>query len=537
LKRDLSRIAGETFDLIIIGGGIVGAGIARDAALRGLHILLVEKEDFACGTTSRSTRLIHGGLRYLRFFQFGLVRQDLREREILLRIAPHLVHRIRFVIPLLSSEPFYRITLPLGLFLYDILAWDKKVPHWERLSRAKTLAMEPALTGIFGLTGSCLYYDGQAVEMERLCLENLVAAADQGACIVNHAAASGLLVREGKVTGLEIKDTLTEQTYTAKSGIVINATGHWADLVWQNLRVKSSATLRKTKGVHLFTRKISDNALVLFAKSDGRLFFVIPWGDYSLIGTTDTDYNGDPDAVFADTADVNYLVTEMHHYFPDFGPDDIYYTMAGLRPLVAAQKKAASNTSRAHKLLDHGKIEGPEGLITVMGGKITAYRAIAEETIDLVCKKKGQSIKCATASTPLPGGAASQPEKSRRLAAEIGLTADIEAHLTSIYGSRTTNILDLVSADKQLGQPLAAGSKEILAQIKYAVEEEEALTVSDYLLRRSDAGLGPSQGLDVLDTVVQEMGNLLGWSENERQVQAESYRRQVANGQLFRSNL
>jgi glycerol-3-phosphate dehydrogenase len=536
LKRDLSRIAGETFDLIIIGGGIVGAGIARDAALRGFRILLVEKEDFASGTTSRSTRLIHGGLRYLLSFQFGLVRQDLREREILLKIAPHLVHRIRFVIPLLRDQTFYRVTLPFGLFLYDILASDKNIPHWERLSRSKTLAVEPALAGISGLTGSCLYYDGQAVEMERLCLENLVTAADQGACILNHAAASGLLTQDGKVSGLEVKDTLTEQTYTTKSGIVINAAGHWADLVWQNLRVKSSATLRKTKGIHLFTRKISDNALVLFAKSDGRLFFVIPWGDYSLIGTTDTDYNGDPDAVFADAADVNYLVTETRHYFPDFGPTDICYTMAGLRPLVAAQKKAASDTSRAHKLLDHGKIAGPEGLITVMGGKITAYRAIAEETIDLVCKKRGQSIKCATVSIPLPGGAASQPEKSRRLAAEIGLTADIEAHLASIYGSRTANILDLVRTDNKLGQPVAAGSKDILAQIKYAVEQEEALTVSDYLLRRSDAGLGPSQGLDVLDTVVLEMGNLLGWSDSERQVQAQSYRRQAANGQLFRNN-
>ncbi|MFC1864414.1 glycerol-3-phosphate dehydrogenase [Chloroflexota bacterium] len=533
MRRAFEALTKEIFDLIIIGGGIVGTGIARDAALRGIHTLLVEKEDFAYGTTSSSSRLIHGGLRYLRTLQLKLIRQDLKEREILLNIAPHLVHRLKFVIPLLRSEPLYRLTLPLALRMYDILTKGKSLPSSRCLSRQETIEIEPCLSEINGLVGSYLYYDCQSEFMERLCLENALSAAENGACILNHTTMTDLLIRDNTVYGIQVKDAFSGKSYLANGRVIINAGGPWADLVLDKLNANKKYSLRKTKGIHLFTSKISDNALVLFAKSDGRLFFVIPWKNYSLIGTTDTDYVSDLDTVHADAPSVDYLVSEMRHYFPKFTQDDIYYTIAGLRPLVATGGKTASNTSRAHKLVDHEREDGIKGFITVLGGKITAYRAIAEAASDLVCKKLALDAPCRTAYTPLPGAPDVKTQTIKQAAQKNSLSLETIAHLTAIYGSRFSSVLDYVRADKRLGQPISHGNRDILAQIKHAVEQEEALTVSDFLLRRSFLGLEPSLGIDTVETVAREMGLLLGWSNTEQQNQIESYHASAALGHCF----
>jgi glycerol-3-phosphate dehydrogenase len=535
MKRDFNRLKEENFDLIVVGGGIIGAGIARDASLRGLHTLLVEKEDFAYGTTSRSTRLIHGGLRYLRTMQFKLVRHDLIERKILLRIAPHLVHELKFVIPALRSEPFYRYTLHLGLTLYDIMATGYTVHRWRHLSQKETLRQEPGLAKIEGLTGSFLYYDCQAEFMERLCVENVLSAADKGACILNHATATELLMEGDKVSGITIRDTLTGDDYTANGRMVINAGGHWADLVWQEFYVINKDKLRRTKGIHLFTKKVSENALVLFAKSDGRLFFVVPWGNYSLIGTTDTDYTGDPDAVYATASDVKYLVTEMRHYFPQFSEQDVYYAMAGLRPLVASENKAASNTSRAHKLVDHELENGIKGFITVLGGKITAYRGIAEEVTDLVCKKFKKHAPCTTTHTPLQGLPMVQNQDIEKAAQQYNLPLETVKYLVDVYGARFSRVLDYVRDDKRLGKPICDGGPDIIAQIQYSIDEESAMTLSDFLLRRTNIGWTPMQGRDAVDAVASEMGLLLGWSIWERQKQIDKYHDFLGLCQRFRT--
>ena len=535
MRRDLARLDKETFDLIIVGGGIVGAGVARDASLRGFHTLLVEKEDFAYGTTSRSTRLIHGGLRYLRTMQFKLVRHDLIERKILLRIAPHLVHELKFLIPALRSEPFYRYTLHLGLTLYDIMATGHTLHRWHHLSQKETLKREPGLTQIDGLVGSFLYYDCQAELMERLCIENVLSADDKGACILNHATATELLMEGNNVSGIKLRDNLTLEEYTANGRVVVNAGGHWADLVWQEFYIMSKNKLRRTKGIHLFTKKVSENALVLFAKSDGRLFFVVPWGDYSLVGTTDTDYTGDPDVVFATASDVNYLVTEMRNYFPKFSEADIYYAIAGLRPLVSVENKAASNTSRAHKLVDHEHENHVKGLITVLGGKITAYRGIAEEITDLVCKKFGKHVPCTTASTPLQGMPAVQNEDMEKSAQQYNLPLTTVQYLVNLYGARYTRVLDYIRINKRLGFPICDSGPDILAQILYAVNEESAITLNDFLLRRTNIGWGPIQGRDAAETVAAEMGLLLEWSGRDYQIQIDKYHDFLGECQQFRT--
>jgi len=534
MKRNFLNLNQKTFDLIVIGGGIIGTGIARDAALRGLNTLLVEKEDFACGTTSSSTRLIHGGLRYLRMLEFKLVWQDLHEREVLLNIAPHLVSRLAFMIPLLKSEPLYRMSLPFGLCLYDILASGKSLPSRKHLSRSRTLNMEPTLSNIPDLVGSYLFYDCQAGNMERLCLENAISAAEKGACILNHTEATGLLLEDNAVKGINITDRITGTDYVVRGRMVINAAGPGADLIWNKINVSRNYNLRRTKGIHLVTRKLTSKALVLFAKSDGRLFFIIPWYDYSLIGTTDTDYTGSLDKVRAEQSDVDYLLSETRNYFPWFKPADICYTMAGLRPLVSRGEQKESNTSRAHKIIDHELDNGIARLISILGGKITAYRAIAEEAVDLACKKLLVNVRCSTAQAPLPGAPAVNQNDTLKIAREQKLSVETVSYLGGIYGSRMTSVLTHVNRDCHPDTNICQGYPDIPAQIKYAVAEEEALTLNDFLLRRSTLGLSPSQGQDAVEPVAKEMALLLGWNNQEKQKQIQDYRDLVARSQEFR---
>jgi len=506
--------------LIVVGGGIMGSGIARDAALRGLNTLLLEKEDFACGTTSRSTRLIHGGLRYLRQFEFKLVRQDMREREILLRIAPHLIFPLRFLIPVTKTTD--RIAMPIGMLLYDMLSFDKSLPGRKHISTNEVINLEPNLN-TEGMSGAYFYYDCQVSYTERLCLENVLSAAENGATAINHARVIGLLKSGDSVSGVQAEDVISGEQYQVKGRIVVNATGHWMDDVQKMFGGSSRQMIRRTKGIHLVTRQVSNNAIVDFARSDGRLFFIIPWLGYSLIGTTDTDYTGDVDSVVADADDVDYLLTAAQHVFPSLKRDDIYYTEAGLRALVLSGGKSASDTSRAHKLIDHERTDSLNGYISLLGGKITGYRGISEETVDLACRKLGRKIRCKTAEIPLPGAPVVSREDIQQAARQSGLDESAVEHLAAIYGSRFSEIIDLATKDTAGKQCLCSHSPDIVAQVWHAVEEESALTIGDFLLRRSATGLASCQGLDGVERIAQEMGQLLGWSASEQKDQIESY--------------
>lgn len=531
MERDIASLK-EAFDLVVIGGGIIGTGIARDAALRGIKTLLIEKEDFGYGTTSRSSRLIHGGLRYLRLLEFHLVRQDLHEREVLLHIAPHLVHPYPFIIPM--STPFYSVALRFGVPLYDLMSFDKSIPSREYLTKRETLEMEPELGELKGLTGAYMYYDCQAPYTERLGIENVISASEKGASIVNHARLVGFLRNGDDVSGVEVQDTITGEIYKVKVKLVVNAAGHWVDGVRDLLHGGPASFVRRTKGIHLLVPKICQKGLVLFSPVDDRLFFVMPWLDYTLIGTTDTDYHGDLDDVYADEGDVSYMLKSVQQVFPTLRSEDIFYTTAGLRPLAHIGGEKPSRVSREHKILDHMQRDGIDGLVSVLGGKITAYRAVAKEAVDVACRKLGMKAKCTTAETPLPGAPAVSKEMVERAAQESGLSIDVVTHLAQVYGSRYNGILDIVHKDKRGAQSLCPHCKDILAQVRHAVEEESALTVSDFLLRRSLAGLEKCQGLDAVDMVAGEMGRLLGWSTDEKQRQVEVYKAQAALAQRFR---
>jgi glycerol-3-phosphate dehydrogenase len=277
-------------------------------------------------------------------------------------------------------------------------------------------------------------------------------------------------------------------------------------------------------GVHLVTTKVSNNAIVLFAKSDGRLIFAIPWHGYSLIGTTDTEYSGDTENMRAGSDDTSYLLGEARHAFPRLVKEDIHYAFAGLRALVGSHKQRVSNVSRSHKLIDHESVDGVSGFISILGGKMTGYRSIAEEAVDLVCDKLGMQVACTTAQTTLPGTPGTDKEIIEQIGRESGLSPDTLSHLNSLYGRRMKEVVDLAGTDSRGKEAVCSHSKDILAQVWHAVQEESCMTVSDFMLRRGTVGLASCQGLDAVETIGLEMGRLLGWSIGEWESQVEDYR-------------
>ena len=532
MKRDFKAVAGKTFDVIVIGGGIVGAGIARDTTLRGLDTLLLEKEDFGSGTTSRSTRLIHGGLRYLRQLEFGLVRQDLSEREVLLRIAPHLVHPLSFFIPIPNLS--LNVAMLLGTTLYDVISYDKTLPNHRYLNKGKTLAEEPGLR-VKGLQGSYVYSDCAIPLTERLNWETALSAAEGGATVVNHARVTNIL-REGvRVTGVEVRDEISGEVLQARGRLVVNAAGQWVDTIKEMLFKDRPPYLRRTKGAHIMIPEVSKHALVLFSPVDGRLFFVIPWEGYSLVGTTDTDYKDNLDAVYATREDVDYILEGLHLAYPDVKIDDVYYAYAGLRSLALKPGKSASDTSRSHVIIDHSKRDHLEGLVTILGGKITAYREVAEDATDLACRKLGNRARCITGEKGLPGAPALGPKEIAGLAEKERLSGDTVAHLARIYGSRAREVLALAGRDIAGLRPLSAGGPDIVAQVWHAVKNEICMTVSDFMLRRSVTGLRKDLGADAVPAVAGEMQKLLGWSDEEKGRQVQAHNATAAMARRFRN--
>jgi glycerol-3-phosphate dehydrogenase len=525
MKRNFDGLSNEKFDLVVIGGGVIGTGVARDAAMRGVKTILVEKEDFGYGTTSRSTRLIHGGLRYLSHLDFKLVKMDLREREVLLRIAPSLVKPLPFLLPLTSLHQHF--VMGVGMRIYDQFSRGKSVPSYNHLSRQRTMEAEPGLE-LKGLRGAYEFYDAQVALPERLCVENAISATRAGATVVNHATVVGIIRSGNAVEKVKIKDGLSRAVSEVQTRAVVSVAGHWTNDILAMVAGNTNSEIRTTMGIHLVTPKISNNALVLFAKSDGRLVFVIPWQEYSLIGTTDTVYSGDKDHLSAEAAHVEYLIEAVRTAFPNLKASDIHWTFAGLRSLVGAKGKKVSDVSRSHLIVDHETADGVSGFVSILGGKMTGYRSIAEEAVDLVCKKLGVEAPCGTAETALPGAPGLTDEESKRLAKESGLSEETVAHLNSIYGSRAPEVIRMAASDENGRKPLCPHSKDIVAQVWHAVEEEACMTPSDFLLRRGTCGLASCQGLDAVETVAVEMARKLGWSIGEWQERARDHRDFVA---------
>jgi glycerol-3-phosphate dehydrogenase len=379
------------YDVIIIGAGINGAGIARDAAMRGLKVLLIDKGEPGGATTSASTRLIHGGLRYLEHFEFGLVRESLREREILLQIAPHLVRPLAIAIPIYKQSKRGRLTIRAGMMLYDLLSWGKSLPRHQMLSRAETLERWPGLNPE-ELVGSALYYDAQVEFPERLVLENVRSARAFGADVLTHTRVTNLTVENGRVSRIEFVGEDGQKRF-AGAEVFINAAGPWIDLVLGRAPVKSPKLIGGTKGCHLVVAPFPGapaNAIYLEARSDGRPIFIIPWNKLFLIGTTDVRFEGDPDEVTCEPWEIDYLLSETNIAVPaaKLTRNSILYTYSGVRPLPVIAEKDEQSITRRHFIREHPQLPN---LLSIVGGKLTTYRSLAEECVDLIFRKLGKN--------------------------------------------------------------------------------------------------------------------------------------------------
>ncbi|MBE9160130.1 glycerol-3-phosphate dehydrogenase/oxidase [Nodosilinea sp. LEGE 06152] len=522
--RNLTTLTTQPFDLIVIGGGINGAATARDAALRGLRTLLVDKGDFGGGTTSWSSRLIHGGLRYLEYFEFHLVRESLHEREVLLRNAPHLIKPLQMTIPIYrSGSRSYRI-IQVGMVLYDVLSYDKTLPNHRMLPRQSTRQLFRAIDAD-ELAGSAQYYDGQAEHAERLCFENILDAQQAGATVLNYAQVEDIQLANRRITGLTCRDLLSNETFevaTHNKTVVINTSGPWVDEVCglSQSPVSQGQKIGGTKGSHIIVDTFPGapkTALYVEAKSDGRPFFIIPWLGQYLIGTTDERYSGSLDRVKADDAEIDYLLKETNAVLPaaHLTREDVRFTYAGVRPLPYAEGKKAGSISRAHILHDHSQ-EGAENLISLIGGKLTTHRQVGEEFVDAAFRKRGEAVPpCPTHRRSLPGAILLDD-------ARVGQWHDryrhriptaVLDHLIGIYGARTANLLALVDEHPALGEPIVDYALDIRAQIVFAVQAEMAHTFVDILRRRTTVAMHHNYGFDALPVVAEVLREHCGWSE------------------------
>ena len=528
--------AGATYDLIVVGAGINGAGIARDAALRGLRVLLLDKGDIGGGTTSWSTRLIHGGLRYLEHREVGLVRESLRERERLLRLAPHLVKPLPLLIPIYQGDQRGRGLIRLGMVAYDLLSFDKSLDRHRMLGPAEALVRAPGLAPE-GLRGAAVYYDAQVEYAERLAVENVLAARGRGATVLTHARVERLVVEDGAVAGVAFVDLLggDDEELTARAPVVVNVAGPWVDRVLAGAGTTVPRLIGGTKGAHIVVGPFPGapaDALYVEAKRDGRPYFVVPWNGQFLIGTTDSRYEGDVDRVEVSDDEVDYLLAETNRVLPGagLGRGDVHYAYAGIRPLPYRADGAEGAITRRHLIHDHAAA-GLPGLLSIVGGKLTTFRELAEQTVDAIYRRLGRPAQpSTTARVPLPG--ADVPDGGldglhARLVAS-GVATTTADHLLRVYGARSVAVVDIAAADPDLAEPFDPISGAIGAEVVFAFRAESAETLADALLRRTMVGLGPDVGIGADEAAAAIGCRHLGWDDARAATEVEAYRAFVA---------
>ena len=535
-------MAADPVDVLVIGGGITGTGIARDAALRGFRTALVDKADFGAGTSSHSSRLIHGGIRYLEQGALGLVFEASRERRVLLRIAPHLVRPLSFLFPVYRGGRVPAWKLRAGMWLYDLLAAFRNAGRHRWLRPKRVRKMEPGLRDR-GLAGAALYYDAQTDDA-RLVLATVRSAARAGALVANYTEVTRLVNPDGRVRGATVRDVLTGETRTIRALVVVNAGGPWVDALRRLDDPGAQPLLRLTKGAHVVVprRRIgNEHAVTLFSQIDGRVIFVLPWGHLSYVGTTDTDADSSPDEVRVTAEDVTYLLRSANAAFPDahLTPTDIVSVWAGLRPLLRPPPSQDDSAAPSQVSREHRIVESAHGLITIAGGKLTTYRVMARDVVDRVAARlhelDGRPVapRAPTDRLPLPGGEAAELDVLVEGARARGVTEATARHLVASYGSEAAAVLNLVDRDRGLGDSILAGGPEIWAEVTHAVEREMALRVQDVLVRRLHLFYEyRDQATALVAPVAQRMKKLLGWDDVREAEELVDYFRLVERARV-----
>jgi glycerol-3-phosphate dehydrogenase len=530
--RAFERLSSETFDVLVVGGGITGAGIARDAALRGLNVALCERDDFASGTSSRSSRLVHGGVRYLEHGHLHLVFESSRERRILLRMAPHLVRPLAFTWPVYRSARVPRWKLWAGLALYDALALFRNVDTHQRLSARAVALAEPQLRRD-DLLGGARYYDA-GTDDTRLTLANALDAADSMGVVVNHAELEGLEQigpTRTRVHVTVVRDRLTEATVRVRTRVIVNATGPWSDTIRARLSRTSGNGVRGSVGAHIAiprARVGNRGAVTLISPLDGRVMFVLPAGAHTIVGTTETPAKTSPDAVTATDGDIDYLLATANTFFPDakLGINDVVSAWAGIRPLASSLvAKDAGSASREHQISRES-----EGVLTVSGGKLTTYRSMAVEVVDAVERELGDRHKeTVTGRVPLRGGAITSLAREIDSALAVVRDADVATRLVHAYGSDWPSVWALVERDRSLGERLSGDHPYVRAEVVYGVLTERACTVADILFRRMHLAYERrDHGMAIVPTVAALMAPFAGWDASAVQREIDRYSADVA---------
>jgi glycerol-3-phosphate dehydrogenase len=521
----LDRLAGTEFDVLVIGGGITGVGAALDAASRGLRVALVEARDLASGTSSRSSKLIHGGLRYLEQFDFKLVWEALRERDLLVsKLAPHLVKPVSFLYPL-HRKVLERPYVGAGLVLYDAMEGTKRpVPHHRHMTVRGALRLAPGLKPS-GLAGALLYYDAQTDDA-RYTVTVARTAAAHGALIANRVSARELLrASDGRVVGARVRDEETGRDLEVSAKRVVLCAGVWTDLVHELGGIRAGYKVRMSKGVHIvvpYEAIQSDTGIIL--RTEKSVLFIIPWGQRWIVGTTDTDWTGDRAEPAATGEDIDYILEHANRALArPLTRADVIGVYAGLRPLIAADdSKPTTKLSREHV------VDTPApGLASIAGGKFTTYRLMARDVVDAAVADYDRWVPASvTDQLPLLGadGLAAASAEADRLAEDYGVTVDAVEHLLDRYGTLTEEVLELTRDDPALARPLADGHPYLAAEVAYAVTHEGALHVEDVLVRRVRLFIETgAHGAEAVGPVTAIMGDLLGWDAARRAAETEGY--------------
>ena len=535
----------ETFDLIVIGAGINGLGIVRDAAERGLRVALVEQEDFCYGVSAWSGRLVHGGLRYLEHGDIPLVRESLRERELLFRVAPHLVKPVRLIMPFYSRNTRPSWMIRLGMIAYDVLSFDKSVKSHRILGKK---AVTKRFTGMakVGLSGAALFTDGQVEYAERLCTELAIAAAEAGAQIYLHSRVTEIILQDGRVVGVKATNSAGSEL-ELRGALTINAGGPWVDTVLHGgdsdasnesaaPAIESKRLIGGSKGSHIIVEPFEGaptDVVYYESQTDGRLVLVIPWMGRYLIGTTDRLFDLDPSAARCEMDEIEYLLTEANALMPEahLTPDDVIYTYSGVRPLPYAPGVSEWKIPRSHIVYDHA-VDGYPGLHSIVGGKLTTYRQLAEDSVDLAVKQLGRGARRPVSKTsPFPGarlsdGAHERAETIERItqsATDAGLDAATTERLLDLYGTRAAQIINLVNTRRALAERFDRNSPAIAAELIFAVDAEFAQTLTDVFARRILHAFQPGHGLAGVSRAAEILAAHLGWSTKEVKAQIAGY--------------
>lgn len=524
-STDLARVQNETFDLVVIGGGVVGAGTALDAATRGLSVALIEQRDWAAGTSSRSSKLIHGGLRYLEQFDFGLVREALTEQTLLLeRLCPHLVRPVPFLYPL-SHRVWERFYIGAGTLLYDVLAGARALPRHRHLTRRGMLRRFPGLRGD-RMIGGIQYWDAQ-VDDARHTLTLVRSARVHGAATLSSVRAEDFRMSGARVSGVRARCLETGQSLEIKGRQVVNSTGVWTDSVQEHAG-RGRIHVRASKGIHLVVprdRIHGDAGLIL--RTEKSVLFVIPWDNHWIVGTTDTDWNLDLAHPAASRSDIDYLLERVNAVLAQpLRHEDIEGVYAGLRPLLQGESDATSQLSR-----EHAVSQSVSGLITVAGGKYTTYRVMAKDVVDVAARGLEQKVpESCTEEIPLVGAAGYRAHWNRRetLADETGLHVNDIEHLLNRYGSRTHELLELIRERPELGQPIEGAPTYLAAEIYYAASHEGALHLDDVLTRRTRISIETfDRGVVAARPTARLMAEILDWDEATLAGEIEHYEARV----------